>query len=59
MFKNFLNKNKGSKGAASLLKTALTQFHVDHGGNLVEYAGYSVPDYYQGGPVSEHLSCRK
>lgn len=58
MFSNFFRR-KVSNTANSLLKSALNQFHIDHGANMVPYAGYSFPDYYQRGPVAEHLSCRK
>lgn len=43
---------------SSLLKTALYDFHVSHGGEMVEYAGYSMPVKFEG-LVQEHLGCRR
>lgn len=57
MFSNYFRR-RASKSSASLLKTALTQFHIDNGGKMVEYAGNSFPEYYQRGPVQEHILCR-
>ncbi|OHT09443.1 Aminomethyltransferase, mitochondrial [Tritrichomonas foetus] len=43
---------------ASLLKTALTDFHIANGGEMVDYAGYAMPVKFEG-LVPEHLACRK
>lgn len=58
MFSNFFRR-RFSKSSTSLIKSALTQFHIDNGGNMIQYAGNSFPDYYQRGPVQEHLLCKK
>lgn len=57
MFSNFF-KRGASSTAKSLLKSALTQFHIDNGGNMIQYSGLSFPEYYQRGPVQEHLLCK-
>ena len=49
--------------AAPLQKTALYEFHQTMGGDMVSFAGYSLPIMYKGVPESsgimnEHLWCR-
>ena len=43
---------------SSLLKTSLTDFHISHGGQMVDYAGYSMPVKFDN-MIQEHLNCRK
>ena len=42
-----------------LRKTALHAWHQEHGGQMVEFAGWEMPLSYQGGILEEHLSTRK
>ncbi|MBI4797449.1 MAG: glycine cleavage system aminomethyltransferase GcvT [Desulfarculus sp.] len=41
------------------LETPLIAWHRQHGGRLVEFAGWSLPVSYQAGIIAEHLACRK
>ncbi|MBI5524503.1 MAG: hypothetical protein HY910_17900 [Desulfarculus sp.] len=41
------------------LETPLIGWHRQHGGKLIEFAGWSLPVSYQAGIVAEHLACRK
>eukprot|EP00549_Striatella_unipunctata_P011623 CAMPEP_0118687030 /NCGR_PEP_ID=MMETSP0800-20121206/8151_1 /TAXON_ID=210618 ORGANISM="Striatella unipunctata, Strain CCMP2910" /NCGR_SAMPLE_ID=MMETSP0800 /ASSEMBLY_ACC=CAM_ASM_000638 /LENGTH=415 /DNA_ID=CAMNT_0006584159 /DNA_START=55 /DNA_END=1302 /DNA_ORIENTATION=- len=44
-----------------LVKTALYDFHVEHGGDMVPFAGYELPVLYKGetgGVMKEHVHCR-
>ncbi|MDZ4831701.1 MAG: glycine cleavage system aminomethyltransferase GcvT [Phycisphaerae bacterium] len=43
--------------SAVLKKTPFHQFHLDHGGQMVEYAGFSMPIRY-GSIIEEHKACR-
>lgn len=42
----------------NLKQTALYQFHLDHGGKMVPFAGYKMPVQYPMGVMKEHLHCR-
>ena len=43
----------------SLIKTALYDLHKELGGDMVPFAGYSLPVLYKGlGVMKEHLWCR-
>jgi aminomethyltransferase len=42
-----------------LKKTALHAWHQEHGGQMVEFAGWEMPLAYQRGILEEHLSTRK
>ena len=39
-------------------QTALYSLHLERGGKLVEFAGYSLPLHYPGGIKAEHLHTR-
>lgn len=41
-----------------LLRTALFDFHVAHGGKMVPFAGYDMPVQYPLGVMKEHLQTR-
>lgn len=41
-----------------LLKTPLTDLHVEHGGKLVAFAGYAMPVQFSDGVLKEHLHTR-
>jgi aminomethyltransferase len=41
-----------------LLRTALYDFHVAHGGKMVPFAGYAMPVQYPLGVMKEHLHTR-
>ncbi|MBL9150345.1 MAG: glycine cleavage system aminomethyltransferase GcvT [Phycisphaerae bacterium] len=43
--------------ATALKKTPFHQFHLDHGAQMVEYAGWSMPIRY-GSIIEEHKFCR-
>lgn len=48
-----------SELAGPLRHTALYDFHVSHGGRMVDFAGYELPVHYVGaGVVAEHLHTR-
>jgi len=40
-------------------KTALYDLHVELGGKMVPFAGYSLPVQYGDGVINSHLHCRK
>ena len=41
------------------LRTPLYSWHTDHGGKMVDFAGFSMPIQYEAGIVREHLACRR
>ena len=43
----------------SLHRTALFQWHVDHGGRMVPFAGWEMPVQYPTGPIEEHHITRR
>ena len=44
--------------AENLKRTQLYQWHVDHGGRMVSFAGYEMPVQYPTGPLLEHETTR-
>lgn len=40
-------------------KTVLNQWHKDHGGDMVEFAGWEMPIRYEAGIIQEHLMTRR
>lgn len=42
-----------------LKKTELYQWHVDHGGRMVPFAGWEMPVQYPTGPIQEHHATRQ
>ena len=42
-----------------LKQTAFHDLHLEHGAKMVEFAGYSMPLYYEKGIKQEHLYCRE
>lgn len=42
-----------------LKRTELFQWHVDHGGRMVPFAGWEMPVQYSSGPVKEHQVTRE
>ena len=48
------NKNK-----KELNKTILYSRHIELNANMVEFAGWIMPLYYNDGIIKEHLSTRK
>lgn len=45
----------------NLLRTPLHKFHVEHGGKMVDFAGWEMPIMYTGpggGIIAEHNQCR-
>jgi aminomethyltransferase len=40
-------------------KTVLNQWHKDHGGDMVEFAGWEMPIRYETGIIQEHLTTRR
>jgi aminomethyltransferase len=42
-----------------LNKTNLNQWHVDHGGRMVPFAGWEMPVQYPTGPLQEHHATRQ
>lgn len=44
--------------AEILKRTELYQWHVDHGGRMVPFAGYEMPVQYPTGPIQEHEATR-
>lgn len=47
----------GSHALTELLKTPLHQFHLDHGAQMVDFAGWSMPMKYEG-IIAEHRQVR-
>lgn len=43
----------------SLHRTPLYQWHVDHGGRMVPFAGWEMPVQYTTGPIEEHHLTRR
>ena len=43
----------------TLKRTALYQWHVDHGGRMVPFAGWEMPVQYPTGPIEEHNTTRR
>ncbi|TSO77723.1 Aminomethyltransferase, mitochondrial [Bagarius yarrelli] len=44
---------------AALKRTALYEFHVAHGGKMVEFAGWSMPVQYKDSHINSHLHTRQ
>ena len=42
-----------------LKRTQLYQWHVDHGGRMVPFAGWEMPVQYPTGPIEEHHATRR
>lgn len=45
-------------GADVLQKTALFDWHVEHGGRMVDFAGWELPVFYETGAIAEHHATR-
>lgn len=45
--------------AEPLKRTNLYQWHVDHGGRMVPFAGWEMPVMYPAGPIEEHHVTRR
>ncbi|MBW8055052.1 MAG: glycine cleavage system aminomethyltransferase GcvT, partial [Nitrospira sp.] len=45
--------------AANLHETALHDWHVAHGGKMVEFGGWDMPVQYKTGIIQEHLATRR
>ena len=43
----------------NLKRTNLYQWHVDHGGRMVPFAGWEMPVQYPTGPIQEHHTTRQ
>jgi aminomethyltransferase len=43
----------------TLKRTHLYQWHVDHGGRMVPFAGWEMPVQYPTGPIEEHHTTRQ
>ena len=43
----------------ALKRTHLYQWHVDHGGRMVPFAGWEMPVQYPTGPIQEHQATRQ
>ena len=48
-----------SKSPNKLLRTSLYSWHVENGGNLVDFGGWEMPMNYKNGILKEHLSTRR
>lgn len=44
--------------AAMLQRTALFDWHVEHGGRMVDFAGWELPVFYEAGAIAEHHATR-
>ncbi|XP_077998408.1 aminomethyltransferase, mitochondrial-like [Glandiceps talaboti] len=51
-------RSLASKTDETLKKTCLYDFHVNHGGKMVPFAGFSMPVQYKEGLLTEHLHTR-
>ncbi|XP_002738645.2 aminomethyltransferase, mitochondrial-like [Saccoglossus kowalevskii] len=47
-----------SEADVDLTKTCLYDFHLEHGGKMVPFAGFSMPVQYKEGLLAEHLHTR-
>jgi len=45
--------------SSDLKRTELYQWHVDHGGRMVPFAGWEMPVQYPSGPLKEHETTRE
>lgn len=45
--------------SGELKKTELNQWHIDHGGRMVPFAGWEMPVQYPSGPIQEHHATRQ
>ena len=53
-------RSASTGSAPAALKTCLYDFHVENGGKMVEFAGYSMPvEYSSVGIIQSHLHTRK
>ena len=43
---------------SSLKRTALYDWHVEHGGRMVDFAGWELPVFYETGAIEEHHATR-
>lgn len=44
---------------STLKRTALYDWHVEHGGRMVDFAGWELPVFYETGAIEEHHATRK
>ncbi|MGI9608381.1 MAG: glycine cleavage system aminomethyltransferase GcvT [Acidimicrobiales bacterium] len=44
--------------SSELQRTALHDWHVDHGGRIVDFAGWALPVFYETGALAEHHGTR-
>ena len=51
-----MEKNKSKR---QLLKTSLHSWHLENGGNLVDFGGWEMPLNYDSGILKEHLATRR
>lgn len=48
-----------SSPETDLLRTALHDWHVEHGGRMVDFAGWELPVFYEHGAIEEHHLTRR
>ncbi|KAI8985109.1 aminomethyltransferase [Pilobolus umbonatus] len=57
---NLIKRTYASAGNETVKKTALYDFHVQHGGKMVPFAGYAMPVQYSGmGMLASHIHTRQ
>jgi len=49
----------GEKMSEELKRTELYEWHVNHGGRMVPFAGWEMPVQYPSGPIEEHHITRR
>eukprot|EP01026_Neomeris_dumetosa_P039151 TRINITY_DN3206_c1_g1_i1.p1 TRINITY_DN3206_c1_g1~~TRINITY_DN3206_c1_g1_i1.p1 ORF type:complete len:403 (-),score=44.79 TRINITY_DN3206_c1_g1_i1:156-1364(-) len=54
-----LQLQRGYANEADLLKTPLYDFHLQHGGKMVPFAGWGMPVQYTAGVMESAAHCRK
>jgi aminomethyltransferase len=62
VFKSLKYKRSFATDTENLVKTALYDMHLELGGDMVPFAGYTLPVLYKGengGVMKEHLWCRE
>lgn len=62
VFKSLKYKRNFATDTENLVKTALYDMHLELGGDMVPFAGYTLPVLYKGengGVMKEHLWCRE
>jgi len=58
-FSNFYLSERNWSMPRDLKQTGLHSWHKEHGGQMIQFAGWEMPVAYGRGILEEHLSTRK